>query len=596
MKRQEALVYLILALIIANAAYYGFTHYEGPSVYGDDPNYLYLASSLLKGTYIMNPGYIFSLRVMQFAPIAMFYAILGVHTYSASAWDIFSYLGTIIVVFLFGRFFYNDKAGLFAAFTISIFPLLTKFAVTTGEDPPLMFVCSLAILMLLYGRSSHKPKYYMASGLLLVAAWLISYEAGVILAFILVLSIYETAKRFLHHRKHFRNMLISGFCSLKEDIAKSRYMDIYRKARHLYALIGKQASVFLVLGVIIGFMLTFIFSAQYSNSGPYVTITRNLNFYSKIGSSVNGLPTIPTSNVNTATLNATLKTLGFYPNDMFPYHIFALLGLLLGGHMNFGQFLNTININIFGIGTLTEFGVSFYIVVLAIIVLLIARERRALFVGLWFAFMFLFLEFGPMSAGISLDPLKINYVLAYRLGRFLIITIPAASVLVGMAFARLTEFKKLYFMIPSILLVICLLAIMYFNNTATSTFWYYWQYYPESISIQAGRFIRYDSNATASTLVYTEAFFNNAVVPYTGSNMPEYIGDPSTSNLVFEINNTTSCSTFDNHSYVIWHGPPHCSNWINVFNVSTPKGIPEYFIEYETPMLPYVPTNVYYVK
>lgn len=592
MKRRDVLVYLVLALIIANAAAYGFTHYEGPSVYGDDPNYLYLASSMLQGTYVMNPGYIFSLRVMQFAPIAMFYALLGVHTYSASAWDIFSYLGAIVVVFLLGRFFYNDRAGLFAAFTISIFPLLTKFAVTTGEDPPLMFVCSLAILMLLYGRKTHKPKYYTASGLLLVAAWLISYEAGVILAFVAVLALFDTAKRFYSNRKHLSHVVFAGCRSLKENITKRKYTAIYMQARGLYTWIGKQASVFLFLGVVIGLLLTFIFSANFSNSGPYVTITRNLNFYSKVGSSVNGLPTIPTSNVRTATLNETLKTLGFYPNDMFPYHIFQLLGL----HQQFLQLLNTIKINVFGIGTLTEFGVSFYVLVLAIIVLVLARERRAIFVGIWFAFMFLFLEFGPMSVGISLDPLKIQYVLAYRLGRFLIITIPAASVLIGMAFARLTEFKKLYFMIPGIILVIGLLAIMYFNNTAVSTFWYYWQYYPESISIQAGRFIRYDSNATASTQVYTEAFFNNAVVPYTGSNMPEYLGDPSTSTLQFEIDNTTPCSSFENYSYVIWHGPAHCSNWVNVFNVSQPQGIPEYFIEYETPSLPYVPTNVYYVK
>ena len=582
MNRKTALVYLILAIIVANAAYYGFTHYEGPSVYGDDPNYLYLASSMIHGTYIMNPGYIFSLRVMQFAPIAMFYAIFGIHTYSASAWDIFSYLGAIIVTFLLGRFFYSNKAGLFAAFTLSIFPLLTKYAVTTGEDPPLMFISSLAMLMLLYGIKSHKPKYYLTSGILLVADWLISYEAGVVIAFVLAMALYYTIKRFYEHRKHFGNAVSNSFYGFFNNLAKGEYKKIYNRARHFYDWLGKQGSTFLVLGIIIGFLLTFIFSSYFSNSGPYITLTRNLNFYSAVGSSINGLPTIPTTDVS----------LMFYPDDMFPYHFISMLAL----HMSLGQMLNTIDNNVFGIGTLTEFGISFYILVLAIIVLVLARERKALFAGIWFAFMFLFLQFGPMSAGISLDPLSVHYILAYRLGRFLIITIPAASVLIGIAFSKLTEFKRLYFLIPGIILVIGLLAIMYFNNTAVSTFWYYWQYYPESISIQAGRYIRYDSNATAATPIYTEAFYNNAVVPYTGSNMPEYLGDPSTSMLHFEIDNSTSCSDFSNSSYVIWHGPAHCSNWINVFNVSKPKGIPEYFIEYETPSLPYVPTNVYYVK
>ena len=582
MNRKTALVYLILAIIVANAAYYGFTHYEGPSVYGDDPNYLYLASSMLQGTYVMNPGYIFSLRVMQFAPIAMFYAIFGVHTYSASAWDIFAYLGAIVVTFLLGRFFYSDKAGLFAAFTISVFPLLTKYAVTTGEDPPLMFISSLAILMLLYGIRTHKPKYYVASGILLVAAWLISYEAGVVIAFVLVMALYYTAKRFYDHKKHFGKAVAGSFYGFFDHLAKGKYREIYLQARHFYDWLGKQGSTFLALGIIIGFLVTFIFSAYFSNSGPYITVTRNLNFYSAVGGSINGLPTIPTTDIS----------LMFYPKDMFPYHFISLLTL----HMSLGQMLNTINNNVFGIGTLTEFGISFYVVVLAIIILLIFRERRALFIGIWFAFMFLFLQFGPMSAGISLDPLSIRYILAYRLGRFLIITIPAASVMIGIAFSKLTEFKRLYFLIPGIILVIGLLAIMYFNNTVVSTFWYYWQYYPESISIQAGRYIRYDSNATATTPIYTEAFYNDAVVPYTGSNMPEYLGNPSTNMLHFEIDNSTSCSHFYNYSYVIWHGPAHCDNWVNVFNVSEPVGIPEYFIEYETPQLPYFPTNVYYIS
>ncbi|MEM0154788.1 MAG: glycosyltransferase family 39 protein, partial [Methanothrix sp.] len=347
MNKKTALVYLILAIIVANAAYYGFTHYEGPSVYGDDPNYLYLASSMLQGTYVMNPGYIFSLRVMQFAPIALFYAIFGVHTYSASAWDIFSYLGAIIVTFMLGRFFYNDKAGLFAAFTLSIFPLLTKFAVTTGEDPPLMFISSLAVLMLLYGTKTHKPKYYTASGILLVAAWLISYEAGVVIAFVLIMALYYTAVRFYKHRKHFSRVISDSFYEFFYDLDKGRYLNIYKKAKHLYDWIGNQGSTFLVIGVIIGLLLTFIFSAYFSNAGPYVTITRNLNFYSAVGSSINGLPTIPTTDVS----------LMFYPNDMFPYHIINMLTL----HMSLGQMLNTIRSNVFGIATLTEFGVSFYV-------------------------------------------------------------------------------------------------------------------------------------------------------------------------------------------------------------------------------------------
>ena len=96
--RRSYLVYGVLFLILLNAAHYGFTHYEGPSLYGDDPNYLYLASSVVNGNYRLSPGYIFSLRLMQFGPIALFYKLFGVTTLTSSLWDIFSYLGIIVAV------------------------------------------------------------------------------------------------------------------------------------------------------------------------------------------------------------------------------------------------------------------------------------------------------------------------------------------------------------------------------------------------------------------------------------------------------------------------------------------------------------------
>ncbi|MCL4363349.1 glycosyltransferase family 39 protein [Candidatus Marsarchaeota archaeon] len=539
--KRSYVVYGMLFLILLNAAHYGFTHYEGPSLYGDDPNYLYLASSLINGNYHLSPGYIFSLRLMQFGPIALFYGLFGVNTLTSSLWDIVSYLGIILVVFYLVKLFYNDKAALMSAFIASIFPLLTKFGVTVGEDPALCFVGSLAILLFIYGEKFEQRKYFFASGMLLVASWLISYEAGVVIAF---LGLY----------------IIIRLLTKKLTVNRISIMFIY--------------------GIAIAFLITFVFSAW--NAGlPFITVTRNLGFYSAVGTRIGGLPTIPSTNVN----------LDFYPNMMFPYSFIQNVM-----HSNLSNVFGNILASIYRMPADSDYGLYFYLVIPILALLLIFREKRVFFIAFWFLFMLLFMEFGPMHVGLSLNPLHIIYIPAYRLGRFLMVMSVPLSAIIGIGLTKLIEVRDKRLLAINAIILFAILGVLYTQNLTISYFWYYWDIYPQSLAIQPANYLRYNGTVDHSAIIYVDALYKNASLSYTGSEFPSYIGDPSTNLVNSQVNNQTSCNAFDSGSYAVWSGPPLCSNWVDIFNDSPPKGIPEFFIKNEGPELPDKPTNIYYIK
>ena len=525
-------VVALLGLVLASALFYAFSHYEGVSQYGDDAVYAYMGASVVHGTFIESPGFIFSVRLAEAYAVGFFYYVFGIGALSSSLWNIVSYAGIIIVAFLFGRFFSDDRTGLLAAFLVSVFPLVTKFAVNMGEDVPLTFISSLAVLMFLYGERKRSRAHYMASGVLLVLAWLISYESAVVIAFVFLYAIVELARG-----------------KIKVD----------------------SRSVFLLYGIAIAFLVVFIFS-QLNSGHPFITITENTRFYSSVGASVNGLPTIPSADTN----------LWFYINGMFDYHPDV------GGR----GWLGSLYSQMFGRVLNVDYGLYFYILIPIAAALVILRERRAYLPIAWAAFVFLFLEFGPMHVGIVLSPFHITYLLAHRLLRFMmIISVPMCTV-IAIGLSRALDFgrKGSAYRYSAYALVALLLALLFASNYAISNYWYLWQHYPASLVMEAARYIR---TVSPSSNVYLEALYNNATIGYSGSVIDLYLGDPTIYRVNVSVSNSTPCSAFQNSSYVIWSGKPKCTEWRNVMNITAPGDIPDYIKTAENPVLGYRPTNIY---
>ncbi len=537
---KKYLVFIIFLIILSNAAYYVFSHYEGPSMYGDDPIYASMAASVLQGTFKTN-SFIFSTRLIEAYSIAFFYYIMGVNNLSSSMWNILSYLGIIIVTFFMVRLLYNDKAALISAFVISLFPLVTKIAVNIGEDIPLTFVGSLAILLLLYAERHNNKIYWFFSGVLLFATWLISVESAVIIEFVLIYILIELARKKIH--------------------------------------ITRQ-SLFFVVGFIVTILLTFSYS--YFNSGnAFNVITTNFYFYSAVGTTAGGHSTIPSTN----------NHLNFYIRSMFQYH---LMESIFNGK-NLSDYLYT---NIFLFKGPSDFGIYFYLVVISGIALSILRDKKFYFFLLWFLIMFALLEFGPMHVGINIHPFKIIYLLTYRLNRFLLPLAIPISAIIGIGISRLIIFNKHKFLIslPLAALAITILIMLFVSSYNISTFWYYWQSYPRSLIIPAAVYARSAIPTNSSTIIYFEGLTLQGVnIGYSGSMFPIYYGKPNDAN-IYNIQPNVNCSYIRPKSYVVWSGKPICNNWTNVYNITDNEYIPQYIISSEKGMLPYIPTNIYYTN
>ncbi|MDE1869318.1 MAG: glycosyltransferase family 39 protein [Candidatus Micrarchaeota archaeon] len=536
-KRHNIAVAAILVLILANALYYGLTHYEGASQYGDDVVYLYLGSSVAHGVYTIS-SFIFSVRLMEAFPIGVFYTLFGVNDLSSTAWNLLSYVGIIIVTFLIGRFLYNNKAGLLSAFLVSIFPLVTKYAVNVGEDIPLAFLGGLAVLFFLHAERNGSRWYYLMSGVLLVAVWLTSYEGAIVIAFVFLYAIIE----------------------------------ILRKKIQL-----NREPLFFIFGIVIAFLITFIYS-QLSSNCAFCVITTNTNFYSAVAGSAGGASTIPSANTD----------LSFYIQSMFQY------GAL--NAFNTHNLSNTISYfsnQLFGQIQNSEYGLYFYALVPAAALLLAFRERRSYFLVFWFLFSFLFLEFGPMHVGVSLNPPSITYLLAHRLLRFMLVAAIPLCCIIGIGLAKLLEFRNKILVSGFAVAVVLLFAMLYANNYFISNFWYLWEHYPEQLVMQAVNFIK---PLPMNTTIYLEGQFNNANVGYSASMINTYLGDPLANRVNYSIAANVSCSSLKSGSYIIWSGPPKCPNWSNALNITVPKDIPSYVVSAENPNLNDRPTNVYRIN
>ena len=309
-----------------------------------------------------------------------------------------------------------------------------------------------------------------------------------------------------------------------------------------------------------------------------ITITENLRFYSGVGTKVNGLPTIPSTN----------QDLMYYPRSMFPYEIIQMISHqgVVGAVENLVALIVSPMQN-------SEFGFYFYLVLPIMLTLLLLREKRAYFAIFWFTMLFLALEFGPMHLGISTNPLRIDYLPAYRLNRFLLVlTVPLAGI-IGIGLAKLLESKDKYVLLLGALAVCMVLTVLYLANYNTSNFYYYWQHYPQELVMQAVNFIK---TLPATTTVYLEGTYNNANVGYSSSEINTYLGNPQGNRVNFSITASTGCSAFAANSYVIWSGSPHCASWRNVLDIKTPDDIPAFIVQDENPLLNYRPTNIYYVE
>ena len=442
--RRKRVVYALLALIVACAAVYSVATAVGPSYFGDDIAYANYAHAVVQGMFHQNTGDVLSIRILQIYPIAFFYLIFSATQVSSSGWDILSFIATLVIVFYIGRELYNEYAGLVAAALLAFMPTVLQISGTMSDNPPMMFMVSLAMLALLLGQNRGSRRWYFVCGAALVAAFLIIPEG---LFAIGVVALYLIA-RFFFKRP--------------------------RIDRHVQ---------YILYGFLVAVAVLLLFN--YLNAdNPLITFSFTFNYFQ-------------TNSYNFAPQNGNLA---FYPNTMFPYHV---LGTLYNDTLKLS--LNPVAVwsQIYsGMGysgtwnnsaTYNNVGFYFYIAVLAALFLIARKEKRAYFVLFWFIVGLLIMEFDPYH--VTLSPF--SYLLQHRLDRYLTFIAPPAVLMIAIAAVRIVDkarsnrsFYLRMLLATSIILFLITTAI------PIDMLWHSVQAYEASSQVQIARYLDGLANTT----------------------------------------------------------------------------------------------------
>ncbi|HEC93521.1 MAG TPA: phospholipid carrier-dependent glycosyltransferase, partial [Candidatus Atribacteria bacterium] len=157
-----------------------------------------LTNGLNLGTSLSN------LRIMGIYPLALFFLLFGVNNLSAGLYSLITSLGSIILIFYLGKFFFNEKIGLLSAFFLSIFPLNIIYGTSPFNDVPIGFFSALSIFLILKADKNEiknpKKKYknrilFLLSGILIGINYLHKVSGVITFVFALPYILYKTIKK-----------------------------------------------------------------------------------------------------------------------------------------------------------------------------------------------------------------------------------------------------------------------------------------------------------------------------------------------------------------------------------------------------------------
>ncbi len=135
-----------------------------------------------------------STRIGLTYPVGFIYKILGVNDFSSALFNLITSIGSIILMFYFGKLFFNEKVGLLSAFLFAIFPLEIVYATKLTSDFPAAFFMGLGLYFFLYQEIKAEKKqwpYYFLSGIMIGVGYLIRESMLVIALFFIAYMIYK---------------------------------------------------------------------------------------------------------------------------------------------------------------------------------------------------------------------------------------------------------------------------------------------------------------------------------------------------------------------------------------------------------------------
>ena len=140
----------------------------------DELDYYTFANDVNKGLFKLQINH-FSFRIGLIYPVALIFSIFGINEFTANFLVLVFSLASILLIFFLGKYFFNDKVGITAAFLLSFYPLDVFFSTRLLPDLPAAFFMGLSVLLFFYGEDNKKKQnlYYTLSGIALGLGYLI---------------------------------------------------------------------------------------------------------------------------------------------------------------------------------------------------------------------------------------------------------------------------------------------------------------------------------------------------------------------------------------------------------------------------------------
>ena len=161
------------------------------------------AADLVAKEDTINPAHQFLFRWMVILPITLSFMLFGLNDFSAALFPLLCSLGSIVLIFYIGKNLFNEKAGLIAAFLLSIFPLNVIYATRILPEASLTFFMALSAFMFILGEKREMDKgllslknlYFTLSGVFLGIGYLTKASAVIIVSFFILYSLYRRGIR-----------------------------------------------------------------------------------------------------------------------------------------------------------------------------------------------------------------------------------------------------------------------------------------------------------------------------------------------------------------------------------------------------------------
>jgi len=359
------------------------------------------AAKLVSENDTINPAHQFLFRWMMLFPTALSFILLGFGDFSATIYPLLCSLGGILLIYYIGKNLFNEKAGLIAAFLLSIFPLNVIFATRLLPEAPLTFFMAASAFMFILGDKRESNKrflnmknlYFTLSGILLGLGYLTKASAIMMVLFFVSYSLY------------------------------------YRRIRKEYLLI------------IIGFFMIYSIEGgyHYSNTGDFL-LRPHLN--SKV---------------------YAFKRDVEFKNKFKSEEFFGIVEVMYlpGMDTYLKAFMNQkppwrSKIN-------EGFGYFYYFVILSAILLIFCRLRHKCSKNvdipiIWTLSLFLFLQFGPLSLQFNAEGALVQYLMIHKSLRYLeMLTIP--SILIIASFLSSENRIIKWFILPLSLIILLTTSI-----------------------------------------------------------------------------------------------------------------------------------------